>query len=178
MISKNQFYSYAIFISWMIVFFAVLAIFYSFMEHGIILPTLHQYNDKEHKFQWMKDAENREEPITDLTYRDNITLDNKIANLKDPEFIKEIQQEHIEELKQQNGPPFPVLYYVEPFEDSGSLKDAVQSFVEKNTVDGSIFKSNDIFGYHSGDNFKEKLTGLYDKLVELQKHDFAMIPNL
>ena len=100
MISKNQFYSYAIFISWMIVFFAVLAIFYSFMEHGIILPTLHQYNDKEHKFQWMKDAENREEPITDLTYRDNITLDNKIANLKDPEFIKEIQQEHIEELKQ------------------------------------------------------------------------------
>jgi hypothetical protein len=174
--STNQFYSYAIFISWIIVFFAILAIFYSYMENGIILPTLHQYNDKEHKFKWMKDEDGREEPISDLTYRDNIRLDEKIANLKDPTFIKEIQREHIEELKQQNGPPFPVLYYVEPFEDSGSLKHAVQDFVEKNTVDLSIFKSNDFLGYQSGANFKDKLTGLYDKLVELQKHDFAMIP--
>jgi len=117
MATKDQFYLYAIFVTWTVVFFAVLAIFYSYMETGILVPTPPPTRPKEHIFEWMKQTEPNIEPITDMTYKDNPELENNINRLNDPVYQIALNMIHQEELKQKYGPPYPDLYYSEPFSD-------------------------------------------------------------
>lgn len=152
---KNQFYAYAIFISWMIVFFAFLAIFYSFMETGIFIPRA-QPPPPTHIFDWMKQATQTEEtaePLTDMTYRDNKKLEQNIANLGDPVYQVALNALHMEELKLQNGEPFPDRhYYLEPFVGGPKAGEA-DSF-----SNSFSFSQNDQpikFGYGSGTRFME-----------------------
>ena len=164
---EDQFYSYAIFISITTLFFAILAIFYSYMENGLIFPTLTQINDKEHIFQWMKDTENKVEPIVDLTYRDNKALEQSIDQLGNSGFIHQAQLGHIQELSEQNGQPYPVLYYIEPFEDSGSLQNSIQKFIENDLFQGNGILPNNTFDYESGKKFAEKFGEMYNKIQSM-----------
>ena len=105
---STKFYSYAIFVAWTVVFFAILAIFYSYMETGILVPTpAPTRRPVEHIFEWMKETESNIEPITDMTYRDNKVLENDINRLQDPTYQMALNMIHQEELKKQNGPPYP-----------------------------------------------------------------------
>ena len=129
-VNSRQFYLYAIFVAWTIVFFAILAIFYSYMETGILLPTPSPKKRSEHIFEWMKEPvpEPNVEPITDMTYKDNKTLEQNIYNLKDPIYQIALNAVHMKELADNNGPPYPNMYYIEPFQDSVNLSDNFSRF--------------------------------------------------
>lgn len=186
--SKNQFYSYLIFFISVILFFAILAVFFSYMEFGKIvfdIPTTRPSNQTPHIFEWMRDDDSSKiEPITDLTYRDNKELENNIYKLKnDPNYLIEIHKDRITELEINYGIPYPNLYYVEPFENSGSLKNVMKDFINEftfqgNLLDPSVFEKGGLTGYGSGKRGIKKINDSYKNLVELQKKDFSMIPNL
>ena len=63
---KSRFYIYAIFISWVVVFFAILAVFYNYMETGILYES--PPPQKSHRFKWMDmmETETKIEGITDV----------------------------------------------------------------------------------------------------------------
>lgn len=158
----KKFYTYAIFISWVVVFFAILAIFYSFMETGVLIPPARP-PPPDHVFAWMKQAATTEEslePITDMTYRDNKKLEQNIANLGDPVYQIALNALHMEELKLQNGQPYPNShYYLEPF--SGSKENAVAGDAAASPFTGEFSFSQNLednpiqFGYGSGARFME-----------------------
>jgi hypothetical protein len=129
-VDTERFYLYAIFVSWTIVFFAVLAVFYSYMETGILLPTPSPTKPTEHIFEWMKETEPNIEPITDMTYQDNKVLEQNINNLKDPVYQIALNAVHMKELADQNGPPYPNMYYIEPFQDSANISGTFSTFVK------------------------------------------------
>lgn len=148
---SRKFYTYAIFVSWVIVFFAVLAIFYSFMETGSLISSPSYPEKPNHIFEWMKEDITNKEHITDMTYTDNKKLEQNIANLKDPIYQIALNALHMQELSLQNGPPYPGLYYVEPFSNNDR---------EKSTLDFGDFKNeftfqNSPFEYGSGSKYLE-----------------------
>jgi hypothetical protein len=162
---KNQFYSYAIFVSWVIVFFAFLAIFYSFMETGVFIPTM-KPPPPNHIFDWMKQATQTEdavEPITDMTYRDNKKLEQNIANLGDPIYQVALNALHMEEMKLQNGQPYPDShYFLEPFNGGGPKAGDASPFINEfsfsQNIENEISSGGDRpveFGYGSGARFME-----------------------
>lgn len=131
-VNTEKFYLYAVFVSWTIVFFAILAVFYSYMETGILIPTPGPtQNPPEHIFEWMKEKEPNIEPIVDMTYKDNQQLEKDINNLNDPVYQIALNAVHMQELANKNGPPWPNMYYMEPFQDSVNLSNSFSSFSAK-----------------------------------------------